>query len=111
MKTTLAAKIALLTLLIAGLVTTIGCDAAMGGAEVCLEGVISMTGKPISGLPAENVDIILKVPVKKITISAVGEDTVIRLSPSDASIVIGPDGISIVGVDPDEVEMKWPTVE
>lgn len=111
MKTTLAAKIALLTLLIASLVTSVGCDAAIGGAEVCIEGVISMTGKPISGLPSENVNIILKVPVKKITISAVGEETVITLSPSDASIVIGPDGISIVGVDPDEIEMEWPTVE
>ena len=111
MKTTLVTKIALLALLIAGLVTSIGCDAATGGAEVCLEGVISMTGKPISGLPAENVNIILKVPVKKVTISAVGEETVIKLSPSDASIVIGPEGISVVGFEPDEIEMKWQTVE
>ncbi|HEX75463.1 MAG TPA: hypothetical protein G4O12_02640, partial [Dehalococcoidia bacterium] len=55
MRRTIATRIALLVLLIAGLTANLGCDAARGGAEVCLEGVstgaLSMEGKTISGLP------------------------------------------------------------
>lgn len=116
MKTTLATKIALLVLLIIGLAAGLGCDAVQGGgAEIWLEGVntgaMSADGKPISGLPSQQANIVLKVSAKKIKISTSGDDTILDLSPSGGSIIISPDGISLVGFDPDEIEMKWQTVE
>lgn len=115
MKTSLATKIALLVLLIAGLTASLGCDTARGGAEICLEGVttgaLSMTGKPISGLPSEKVNVVLKVSASRVNISTTDGETIIELSPSGASIVIGPDGISIAGVEPDQIEMRWQTTE
>ena len=111
MKTTLAAKIALLVLLIAGLTANLGCDTVRGGAEICLEGVstgaLSMKGKPIAGLPSEKVDVVLKVSANRVNISTTDGETIIDLSPSGASIVIRPDGISITGVEPDQIEMEW----
>ena len=115
MRKNLTIKVALFILLIACLSTGIGCDAARGGADIYLEGIttgaVSMEGKTVSGLPSQNVDVVLKVSATRVTISTVGEETVIKLSPSDASIVIGPDGISVDGVEPDKIEMKWQTSE
>ncbi len=115
MKTNLAARIALLLLLVAGLTANLGCDTARGGAEICLEGVstgaLSMTGKTITGLPSEKLNVVLKVSAKKVNISTSGSDTVIKLSPSGATIVVGPDGITISGVEPDQIEMKWQDTE
>jgi len=115
MRRTIATRIALLMLLIAGLTANLGCDAARGGAEVCLEGVstgaLSMEGKTISGLPSEKLNAVLKVSATRVSISTTDEETIIKLSPSGASIVIGPDGISIAGVEPDQIEMKWQATE
>ena len=111
MKTTLAAKIALLALLVFGLAASLGCE-SLTGAEVYLEGVtMSMDGKTISGLPSQKADVALKVSVKKVSISTTGEDTVIKLSPSGATITVGPDGISISGLEPEQIEMKWQDTE
>jgi len=116
MKITLITKIALLGLLIIGLAAGLGCDAARGGgAEIWLEGVntgaMSADGKPISGLPSQQANIVLKVSAKKINVSTSGDDTILDLSPSGGSIIISPDGISLVGIDPDKIEMKWETTE
>jgi len=113
---TLITKIALLALLITGLAAGLGCDAAQGsGAEIWLEGVntgsMSADGKPISGLPSQQANIVLKVSAKKITISTAGDDTILDLSPSGGSIIVSPDGISLVGIDQDKIELKWETTE
>lgn len=115
MRKSLTIEVAVLMLLIVCLLPNIGCEAARGGADIYLEGIttgaVSMEGKAVSGLPSQNFDVVLKVSATKVTISTVGEETVIKLSPSDASIVIGPDGISVDGVEPDKIEMKWQTSE
>jgi len=115
MKTTLAIRIALLSLLIVGLAASLGCDSARGGAEIWLEGVsmgtMSMDGKPISGLPSQKTNLVLKVSARKIHVSIEGGKTVLRLSPSEAKIFIGPEGMSLEGIRPDQVEIKWETPE
>lgn len=115
MKTTLVARIVLLFLLIAGLAASLGCDSARGGAEIWLEGVsmgtMSMDGKPISGLPSQKTNLVLKVGAQKIHVSTDSGKTVLRLLPSEAKIIIGPDGMSLEGVQPDQIEIQWETPE
>ena len=112
MKTTLVTKIAILVLLIVGLAANLGCDSIRGGAKVYLEGVtMSIGGKTISGLPSQKATVALNVPVNEVSISTTGEDTVIQLRPSGATIVIGPDGISLNGLDLDQIEMDWQGAE
>jgi hypothetical protein len=41
--------------------------------------------------------------------SSVGGQTNIKLSPSNATIIIGPNGTSFTGVKPDQVQIQWPT--
>ena len=115
MKTSPATKIAILMLLVAGLFTSLGCETARGGAEIWIEGAstgeISMKGTPITGLPSQKVDLVLKVAAKKVNISTTDTETIIEMSPSGGLIVIGPDGMSITGVEPDQMEMRWQGAE
>ncbi len=109
-----AVKIALLALLTAGLLAALGCgDVVRGGAEVVLEGVsvgsVSMEGKPVSGLPSQKVNLKLKVASNEVRISTSGGKTTIKLNPSGATVVIGPDGTSFTGVKSDQVELQWQT--
>jgi hypothetical protein len=82
-----------------------------GGADVYLEGVsigsVSLEGKPVTGLPTQNVNIVLKANASKIMVSQSGGKTIIKLQPSNAVITSGPDGISFTGVESDQVEIKW----
>jgi len=82
-----------------------------GGADVYLEGVcigsISVEGKPVTGLPTQNVNIVLKTNSSKVMVSQSAGKTIIKLQPSNAVITSGPDGISFTGVESDQVEIKW----
>jgi hypothetical protein len=82
-----------------------------GGADVYLEGVnigsVSQEGKPVTGLPTQNVNIVLKTNASKVMVSQSGGKTTIKLQPSGAVITSGADGISFTGVEPDQVEIKW----
>lgn len=114
MNKTFAIKIALLALLTAGLLAALGCgDVVRGGAEVVLEGVsvgsVSMEGKPLSGLPSQKVNLKLKVASNEVRINTVGGKTTIKLNPSGATVVIGPEGTTFTGVKPDQVELQWQT--
>ena len=114
MNKSLAIKIALFALLTAGLLATLGCgDVVRGGAEVVLEGVsvgsVSMEGKPVSGLPSQKVNLKLKVASNEVRINATGGKTTIKLNPSGATVVIGPEGVSFTGVKSDQVELQWQT--
>jgi hypothetical protein len=110
MKTHMAATLAVLGLITLGLFANIGC--ATTGADVYLEGVtigsVTVEGKPVSGLPSQTVNIVLKVNAKQINISTAGGQTTIKLSPSNATIVTGPNGTSFTGVKPEQVEIQWP---
>jgi len=114
MNKTITIKIALLALLTAGLLAALGCgDVVRGGAEVVLEGVsvgsVSMEGKPVSGLPSQKVNLKLKVASNEVRISTTGGKTTIKLNPSGATVVIGPEGTSFTGVKSDQVEVQWQT--
>jgi hypothetical protein len=111
MKSNLAIALSVLGLLTLGLVGNLGCTSS--GADVYLEGVsigsLTVEGKPLTGLPSQTVNIVLKVDAKQINVSTVGGQTNIKLSPSNATIIIGPNGTSFTGVKPDQVQIQWPT--
>ena len=110
MKTNLAIILTLAGLLTLGLFANLSCGST-GCADVYLEGItigsVSVEGKPVTGLPSQKVNLLLNVNANRITISTTGEETTIKLSPSGATIVTGPDGISFTGVKPEQVEIKW----
>jgi hypothetical protein len=85
-----------------------------GGADIYLEGVsigsVSIEGKPVTGLPTQSVNIVLKTNANKVVVSQSGGKTTIKLPPSSAVITSGPDGISFTGIQPDQVEFKWDKV-
>lgn len=82
-----------------------------GGADVYLEGVsigsVSVEGKPVTGLPTQKVNIVLKTNSNKVMVSQSGGKTIIKLQPSSAVITSGPDGISFTGVESDQVDIQW----
>ncbi len=113
MKINMAAMLAALGLATLGLFANLGCSST--GADVYLEGVtigsVTVEGKPVSGLPSQTVNIVLKVDAKHVNISTAGGQTTIKLSPSNASIVVGPSGTSFTGVKPEQVQIQWPNTE
>lgn len=115
MRTTIAAKVVVLVLLIIGLTASLGCNAARGGADIYIEGIsigsVSMEGKPVTGLPSQKVNLVLNVNANKITIKEADGKTTIKCSPSGATIVSGPDGITFTGVESKHVEIKWQVSE
>jgi len=98
--------------LLAVLLASFGCG-SYGGADVYLEnisiGSVSVDGKPVTGLPTQKVNIVLKTGANKIMVSQSGGKTVIKLQPSNATVTSGTDGITFTGVEPDQVEIKWET--
>jgi hypothetical protein len=92
------------------LLTSIGCG-SYGGADVYLENVsigsVSVEGKPVTGLPTQNVNIVLKTNANKVLVSQSGGKTTIKLQPSGAVITSGSDGLSFTGVDSSQVEIMW----
>jgi hypothetical protein len=105
-------KVILLAALLVLMVAIIGCD-SVGGADVYLEnisiGSISTEGKPVTGLPTQKVNIVLKTGANQIMVSQSGGKTTIRLQPSGAVITSSNDGLAFTGVKPDQVEIKWAT--
>jgi hypothetical protein len=110
MKSKLTFSLAVLGLATMGLFGSLGCTSS--GADVYLEGVtigsVTIEGKPVTGLPSQTVSIVLKVDAKQINISTSGGQTTIKLSPSNATIVTGPNGTSFTGVKPEQVQIQWP---
>ena len=94
------------------LIACFGCG-SYGGADVYLEnisiGSVSVEGKPVTGLPTQKVNIVLKTGANKIVVSQSGGKTTIKLEPSKAVVTSSSDGLSFTGVEPDQVEIKWDT--
>jgi hypothetical protein len=115
MKKSIASKITFLALLILGLVTSMGCDDATvrGGATVVLEnisiGSLSVEGKPLSGLPSQNVNVVLNVATSEVRVNSSGGKTTMKLNPSGATVVIAPEGTTFTGVKSDQVQIQWKT--
>ncbi|MDD5648725.1 MAG: hypothetical protein PHY03_07305 [Dehalococcoidia bacterium] len=83
------------------------------GADIYLEdvsiGSLSSGGKPISGLPVQGVNIVIKAKTTKVMVSQSGGTTTITLQPSGAVITSSSDGISFTGIEADQIEIKWNT--
>ena len=105
-----ATIIALTSALCLSLLAGAACS-SYGGADVYLQGVsigsVSVEGKPVTGLPTQNVNIVLKTNASKVMVSQSGGKTIIKLQPSGAVITSGTDGISFTGVASDQVEIQW----
>jgi len=105
-------KIIMIAAVIAVLFIGAGCG-SYGGADVYLEnisiGSITVEGKPVTGLPTQKVNIVLKTGANKVMISQSGSKTIIKLQPSAAVVTSSPDGLSFTGVTADQVEIKWTT--
>lgn len=103
-------KITIVLLLVALLVAAPACDAVRGGATVQLKNVdiggLSQSGRPIEGLPTATVDIKLKVAAEEVIIQSSDDGAIITLQPSGAIIEAGPDGMTITGVDPEDIDMS-----
>lgn len=102
--------IALIATVLALLPASLSCSSS-SGADIYLEGVsigsLSSGGKPISGLPVQGVNIVIKAKTTKVLVSQSGGMTTIRLQPSNAVITSSSDGISFTGLEPDQIEIKW----
>lgn len=113
MKHTSVTMIAFAAVFLALIPVSLSCSSS-SGADIYLEGVsigsVSAEGKPVTGLPTQNVNIVLKANANKILISQSGGKTTIKLQPSGAVITSGPDGISFTGIESDQVEIKWDKV-
>jgi hypothetical protein len=115
MKKSIASKITFLALLILGLTTSMGCDDATvrGGATVVLEnisvGSLSVEGKPLAGLPSQNVNVVLNVATNEVRVNSSGGKTTMKLNPSGATVVIAPEGTTFTGVKSDQVQIQWQT--
>jgi hypothetical protein len=105
-----ATAVALTAALCLSLLAGAACG-SYGGADVYLEGVsigsVSVEGKPVTGLPTQNVNIVLKTNASKVMVSQSGGKTTIKLQPSNAVITSGPDGVSFTGVESNQVEIQW----
>ena len=110
-KILLSIAAAVVLLIVIGTIS--GCDAVRGGAEVHLQNVnagsFTQSGKTITGIPTGNIDAVLKVNTDKIYINSTSSGFEIRLGPSNAVITTGPDGISITGVTPDQIDLQFAT--
>lgn len=112
MKCSLSNRIMLLFVFFILLAASAGCG-SYGGADVYLENVnigsVSVEGKPVTGLPTQKVNIVLKTNATKLMVSQASGNTTIKLLPSEAVIVSGADGISFTGVKQEQVSMEWET--
>lgn len=111
MKFSQAITIVLAAAMLALLPAFAGC--ASGGADVYLQnisiGSLTAEGKPITGLPTQKVNIVLKTGATKILVSRSDNKTIITLEPSGAVVISSNEGLSFTGLEPDQVEIKWTT--
>lgn len=110
MRFSITTNICFIAVLLALITAATACSA---GSDVYLENVsignVSVEGKPVTGLPTQTVNIVIKASAEKILISQSNGKTIIKLQPSGAVITSSSEGISFTGVKPDQVEMKWNT--
>ena len=100
-----------LMLLAFTLTFTSGCG--MVGANVRLEGLslgtVSMEGKPLNGLPSDEINLELDVSAQTVKVQANADSTVITIVPSGGTITIKGDSVSFNGLKPEQVKVEWAT--
>ena len=109
MKRTSKIIASILLLLVITLAFNVGCG--MGGTNINLEGLtlgtVTMDGKPITGLPSQKINLLLKVSAREVTVKHNADGTTLILSPSGATLEIKSNGILISGVKPEQVKVEW----
>ncbi|MBN1376314.1 MAG: hypothetical protein JXA01_09175 [Dehalococcoidia bacterium] len=110
MKLSPSGKVIITAALFTLLAASAGCSS---GADIYLQnisvGSFSADGKPVTGLPSQKANIVLKTSATKILVNQSGGKTIITLQPSGAVITSSSEGLSFTGVEEDQVEIKWTT--
>jgi hypothetical protein len=106
-------KIIASILLVITLAFSVGCG--RGGTNINLKGLtlgtVTMDGKPISGLPSQKINLLLKVSAREVTVNYDADGTTLILSPSGATLEIKSGGILISGIKPEQVKVEWAVSE
>jgi hypothetical protein len=96
-------------LLVITLAFNVGC--AMGGTNINLEGLtlgtVTMDGKPITGLPSQKINLLLEVSASEVTVQCNADGTTLILGSSGATLEIKSSGISISGIEPEQIKVEW----
>ncbi len=107
-----AIGLAVALLLIAALSLGTGCGA--GSAKIRLHGMslgmVTMDGKPVEGLPSQDVDMLLEIASREISIGYNGDSTVLTLA-EGATVEISPGGVVLKGIKPEQVKIEWTVSE
>ena len=81
------------------------------GADIRIEevslGGVGIEGRPITGLPSDEISLLLDVSAKEIKVGYDGDGVTLTVSPSGAIIEIIEGGISIKGVKPEQIKVEW----
>ena len=85
------------------------------GADIKIEevslGGMGIEGKTITGLPSDEVSLLLDVSAEEIKVRYDEEGVTLTANPSGATIEIRDGGISIKGVKPEQLKVEWGTNE
>jgi hypothetical protein len=84
----------------------------VGGADLRLEGLtlgtVSMEGKPVEGIPSTAVNLLLDVSARTIVVTSTEDGGVLLTAePSEATVEISKDGVSIKGIDSEDIKVEW----
>ncbi|MDD5511526.1 MAG: hypothetical protein PHI12_12060 [Dehalococcoidales bacterium] len=94
-------------------VSGIGCNKHENnsGANIRIEDVslggLGIEGRPISGLPSDRISLLLDVSADEIQIGYDGDKVKLTVNPSQATIEIRDGGISIKGIEPEQLRIEW----
>jgi len=81
------------------------------GADIRIEDVslggIGIEGRPISGLPSDKITLLLDVSADEIKVGYNDNGVKPTVDPSGATIEIKEGGISIKGVEPEQLRIEW----
>lgn len=81
------------------------------GADIRIEevslGGVGIEGRPITGLPSDEISLLLDVSAKEIKVRYDEDGVTLTVNPSGATIKIKDGGISIKGVKPEQLKVEW----
>jgi len=113
MKIAIRVILLILLVLLVGLFNA-GCGIS-GGADIRLEAVslgkLTMEGKPVTGLPSDNINLLLEVSARSVLVRTSADGTTLTISPSGGIIEIKASGVSIKGVKPEQTKVEWITAK
>ena len=93
-----------------------GCGSGgVGGADLKLEGLtlgsVTMEGKPVDGIPSQEVNLLLDVSARTIVVTSTEDGILLTAEPSEATVEITEDGVTIEGLESENIKLEWQTEE